>query len=181
MKNSENGYGWPHIAIHWLVALTVLSLFIVGLWMVGLSYYSPWYHRAPMIHQSVGVILVAVTLFRLFWRRYAGTPVSLSNHKAWEKRIAKLTHGILYLLIISMVFSGYLIATAKGQPFSFFGLPIPAVVTGIENLEHNAANFHEVIAFAIVIIAALHGLAAIKHHFIDKDITLKRMLRPTRN
>ncbi|MBX2858467.1 MAG: cytochrome b [Cellvibrionaceae bacterium] len=179
MKNSENGYGWLHITIHWLTALTVLCLFIVGLWMVGLSYYSTWYHRAPLIHQSVGTLLVLLTAFRLFWRAHAGMPTSLSNHKVWEKLVAKIVHGVLYLLIISMFFSGYLIATAKGQPFSFFGLPIPALITGIDNLEDMAADFHEIIAFSIVIIAALHGVAALKHHIIDKDTTLKRMLKPT--
>ena len=94
--------------------------------------------------------------------------------------MAKLAHGVLYILLISMFFSGYLIATAKGQPMSFFGLPIPAVITGIDNLEDIAADFHEKIAFAIVIIAIIHGLGSVKHHFIDKDTTLKRMLKPVK-
>jgi len=79
MKNTENTYAWPHIIIHWVVALTVFGLFFLGLWMVTLDYYSVWYHRAPLIHQSVGILLVLLMVFRLYWRRYAGVPKSPTN------------------------------------------------------------------------------------------------------
>ncbi|TVZ39450.1 cytochrome b561 [Alteromonadaceae bacterium 2753L.S.0a.02] len=177
LRNSEQNYGWLTIAIHWVTAVTVVGLFTLGLWMKSLDYYDPAYRLAPEWHKSIGVLLVVLTLFRLVWRFKSGVPRELNTHKAWEIVIAKLVHWYLYAAIISMFFSGYLITTAKGQSLEiFWSLSIPAVITGVDSLEYVAEEVHEVSAYSIIAIAALHALAALKHHFLDKDMTLKRML-----
>src|SRR5690606_834265 len=104
-KNTRSGYGLVAIALHWLVALTVIGLAILGLWMVDLSYYSPWYRSAPFWHRSVGLALFAVLLLRMFWRCFNPRPGQLPNHRRWELNLAALVHGLLYFLLFVIVIS----------------------------------------------------------------------------
>jgi len=88
-----------------------------------------------------------------------------------------LGHSVLYLGLFLVMMSGYLISTADGRAISVFGLfDVPAVITSIPNQADTAGLVHEYAAWALVILAVLHALAALKHHFIDRDATLRRML-----
>lgn len=86
-------------------------------------------------------------------------------------------HLLLYGLLFAIMISGYLISTAEGKPVDVFGvLPVPALFSGMGEQADLAGDVHLWLAWSVVILSALHGLAALKHHFIDRDITLKRML-----
>lgn len=173
-RNTLNSYGWISIGLHWLVAIAVIGLFGLGLWMVGLTYYDPWYRRAPDLHKGVGVLLFFVMLARLAW--HLGNPRPRFRGAPWEQRAARLAHGLLYLLLYALMVSGYLISTADGRAINVFGLfGIPATLTG-KNQEDIAGVVHEVLAYGVIALATLHAVAALKHHFIDRDNTLKRML-----
>ncbi len=176
LKNTESQYGLVMIVLHWATALGVVFLFALGLWMVGLDYYSEWYRTAPDVHKSVGFIVVVMVLFRLSWRLTQVMPAALANHKSWEKLVSQLVHAFFYLAIVSMFVSGYLITTAKGQALEVLGfINIPSVVSKAESLEHIASDVHLISAYVIIGVMVLHGLAALKHHFLDKDQTLMRM------
>lgn len=175
-KNSTQGYGLISIALHWGVAVAVVGLFTVGLWMHGLDYDNPWYNKAPYWHKSFGVLLIAIMMFRIVWRLANPVPAPLLGHKPWEKLGAKLVHFSLYALVLAMLPTGYLITTAKGHGLNVFNLfDIPAMITDVENMEDIAGETHEIIAFTIMGLAGIHALGAIKHHFINKDITLLRI------
>ena len=177
MLNQQNHYGWISVGIHWLTALCVFGLFALGLWMVDLSYYDDWYKLAPFIHKSIGVILFLLTLFRLVWRHVTVKPDALPEHSSWEKKAARLTHGLLYVLLFCVMLSGYLISTADGRPVEVFSLfSVPAVLQGIDKQEDIAGVIHFVLALLMMSVVFIHALAAIKHHVVDKDRTLKRML-----
>ncbi|GAB7194875.1 hypothetical protein OS11_11470 [Dickeya oryzae] len=80
------------------------------------------------------------------------------------------------MLLFSILISGYLISTAEGQPISVFGwFSVPATLSGIQNQADSAGKIHLYLAWSVVILSVLHALAALKHHFIDRDVTLKRM------
>lgn len=176
LKNSPSRYGLVAVLLHWLAALTIIGLFALGFWMVDLGYYDPWYHDAPFIHKSIGILLAILMLLRLVWRFYDSPPASINSHSLLEKKIASLAHRIIYLLAFLIVFSGYLISTADGKPIEVFNwFTIPALQTLIENQEDLAGTFHKWLAYLLIAIALLHALAALKHHFIDKDNTLKRI------
>ena len=177
LKNTRSGYGLVAISMHWLVALTVIGLAILGLWMVDLSYYSPYYRSAPFWHKSIGLTLFAVMLFRLLWRCFNPRPAHLPNHKRWELNLAGVVHVLLYLLLFVIVISGYLISTETGQGISFFGwFEVPALITGLTSQADRAGLVHYWVAIGVLGLAALHALGALKHHFIDRDDTLRRML-----
>lgn len=176
-KNSVSRYGALSISLHWLVALTVYGMFALGLWMVTLGYYDTWYHKAPELHKSIGMVLFAVMLIRVLWRFISPPPAPLSSYSALTRISAVVAHLLLYLVLFAILFSGYLISTAEGKPIMVFGvLPIPATLTGFGEQADVAGDIHLWLAWTVVIISVLHGLAALKHHFIDKDFTLKRML-----
>lgn len=177
LLNSSSRYGLVSVVIHWLVALAVFTLFGVGLWMTDLSYYSQWYQTAPALHKSVGVTLFAVMLLRILWRIFTPKPAPISTHSTAVRVLSSLGHGLLYLGIFVVMVSGYLISTAEGRGIKVFDLfEIPALITGLPNQADLAGDVHFYGAWGLVIFAGLHGLAALKHHFIDRDVTLKRML-----
>ena len=179
LKNTVTGYGWVAILLHWLTAVMVVSLFAVGWWMTELSYYDPWYREAPAWHKSFGVLLLGLWVVRLLWRWRNPKPVAISGHKHWERFLAKLVHTMLYGLILLVIISGYMISTADGRPVSVFGwFEIPAWHLDIDNQEDIAGVFHFYLACGLIALAGLHALAAIKHHLVDKDATLRRMISP---
>jgi len=170
-------YTLPQRGLHWITAITVIGLFAVGLWMTDLDYYDPWYHTAPFWHKSVGLSLAALVVVRLALRFAQGHPLALGSHKQWEKLLARFTHVALYLLLFGAFISGYLISTANNRPAPFFGLfEIPALFPAFAHQGKIAGKIHEICVWSLVILAGLHALAALKHHFIDRDTTLRRML-----
>jgi len=175
-RNSPSRYGLVSILMHWLVALAVFGLFGLGYWMVGLDYYSSWYKTAPDLHKSTGLVLLALMLVRLLWRWLSPPPSALPDHGRMTRLASKLGHGFLYLGLLLLMLSGYLISTADGRAIEVFGLfSVPATLTAIPNQEDVAGLVHEYLAWALVIFAGIHALAALKHHFIDRDRTLVRM------
>ncbi|ART80555.1 cytochrome b [Oceanisphaera avium] len=163
--------------LHWLSALLIIGLFIIGLWMRSLSYYDALYQVLPFWHKSVGFLLLGLVLLRLVVKMISTQPQPLASHKPWERRLANLVQWLLYGLLFAMFISGYLIATADNRPASFFGwFDIPVLMRAFPNQEDVAGLFHEYCAWVLIGLSLLHGLAALKHHFLDKDATLKRML-----
>ncbi|GAA5443351.1 cytochrome b561 homolog 2 [Microbulbifer sp. NBRC 101763] len=176
-RNNQTRYGWAAIALHWLMAPAIIGLFALGWWMRQLSYYDPWYQQAPNIHKSIGVLLLLLLVLRLFWRLINVTPQAEPNTPRWQTLVAKGAHQLIYLLLFAIMFSGYLISTADGRAIEVFGwFSLPATIQSIPNQEDMAGSVHEVLAWSLIILVAIHALAALKHHFIDHDSTLLKML-----
>lgn len=177
VRNSSSNFGVVAVAIHWLVAVAVFGLFGLGYWMVDLSYYDDWYRTGPDIHRSIGILLLLVMLFRLVWRLFNPLPRALPSHSRLEVLAAHGAHALLYVLIFVAMASGYLISTADGSAISVFNwFDVPSVTGQIKGMEDTAGLVHYWSTWALVVLAGLHGLAAIKHHLIDRDDTLRRML-----
>jgi len=177
MRNTQQHYGWISIIIHWLVALTVFGLFGLGFWMVDLTYYDSWYQTGPALHESIGITLLTLMVFRVIWRLIETQPEKLKTHTPLEQKSGHLMHIVLYVGLFLIMLSGYLISTADGRGITVFDLfDVPGLGSFIEGQEDLAGLFHEYAAYFIIAMAILHALAALKHHFIDKDKTLTRML-----
>ena len=177
LRNSSTRYGAVSIFLHWFVALAVFGLFALGLWMVGLDYYSTWRKDAPDLHKSVGLVLFAVMLLRVLWRLISPPPPTLASYDRLTRIGAKVGHGFLYVSLFAVMIAGYLISTADGVGIPVFGLfEVPALISGLPDQADLAGEIHFYLAWALVIVSGLHALAALKHHFIDRDVTLARML-----
>lgn len=179
LTNTRTGWGLVSIALHWLSAVAVVGLFILGWWMTGLGYYDSWYNIGPWWHRSVGILLLFATLLRIVWRVLQPTPKS--HGQRLERLAAELGHIVLYALLLGVLVSGYLISTAEGDPISVFGwFQVPALITGLPDQATLAGKVHWYGAIALMVLSGGHALAAIKHHWIDHNDTLARMFTPRR-
>ena len=176
LTNTTQRYGWISIVLHWLMALTLFGLFGLGLYMVELTYYDAWYKGSLDLHKAIGILLALTWMARLSWRFANPSPEELSD-KAWENKAAHLVHWVLYLLMLALFVSGYPISTADGRSISVFGwFEIPASLM-MDNQEDIAGVIHWGLAWSLMILVGLHAAAAVKHHVVDKDRTLVRMLK----
>jgi len=177
LKNTPGRYGYIAIALHWVLAIALIALYFVGDYMVELSYYDTWYHRAPKTHKEVGVIVAFLMVARLFWNVFQSGPEPLDKEAVKANKLAKFAHYLLYAFVFLMVISGYLISTAKGQGVDVFGwFELPALLSNNSGRAELAGETHELLGTAFIILVALHAVAALVHHFFFKDRTLKRML-----
>jgi len=177
LNNTNSKYGYVSIFFHWVSALTIFGLFGLGYYMVDLTYYHSWYKTAPELHKSIGIVFFSLMILRLIWRSKQITPNHLTSHSSLEQKAGKIIHSFLYLLIFVIMITGYLISTADGRGIEVFELmTIPAFGSIIENQEDIAGLVHKWLAYLLIVLATLHALAALKHHFIDKDNTLNRII-----
>ena len=175
MKTEVKNYNPIARLIHWLSAIAIIGLFAAGLWMVDLSYYSEWYRTAPHWHKSIGILLAGLTLIRLVWKSVTASPSVEGN--TLEKWAAKIVHGLMYIVLLILFTSGYLISTADGRAIDIFDwFAIPGAGALFEGQADLAGEIHFYAAWTLIILAGLHAMAALKHHFIDKDNTLRKMI-----
>lgn len=176
--NSQQNYGIVSIFLHWLMALLVMFLFILGVYMVQLDYYDAWYNSAPWWHKALGMFTLALLIIRIAWRMVTIQPEPLADY-LWQKRLARTVHLSFYITIMIVCLTGYLVSTAKGAPVEMFaGFKIPAVTQFDAGQAELSGWLHRVIAYSIIGLLTVHVLATLKHHFIKKDATLLRILFP---
>jgi cytochrome b561 len=176
-KNTPNHYGLISIILHWLIAAFCIALFVLGIWMVRLDYYDAYYTQAPYLHKSLGLVLLPILSLRLCWNGCNPRVAPEPAHTALEKRLARPVHLLLNTFILLIIISGYLISTADGKSIAIFDwLDIPASITDLAQQESRAGAFHRWLAYLLATLVVLHSLAALKHHIIDRDNTLNRMI-----
>jgi cytochrome b561 len=164
------------ITLHWLIAIAVLGMLGAGFYMIDMRI-SPDKLKIYMLHKSVGLSILALMLFRIIWRLTHRPPALPGSVPSWQRFASHASHALLYVLLLAMPLSGWLMNSASGFPTKLFGvLPLPQL---IEKSQSDFAFWqysHAVIAFSLCALIAIHVLAALKHHFIDKDVILRRML-----
>ena len=179
VKNTHSSYGLVTIVLHWSMAIFIIALFLLGLYMVELDYYSPWYVTAPYWHKTIGVLVTLLLLLRIIWQLINTKPIPLKNYSKWEITAAHLVHKAFYVTIFIVCVSGYLITTGRGADIEIAtGIQIPAILTVEQNTTDSAGEIHRIVAWMISALLLLHIMATAKHYFIDKDSTLKRILVP---
>ena len=177
IKNGQHDFGLITILLHWLIAAMTFGLFALGLWMTQLGYYDDWYQKAPTLHEGIGILFLIILLVRIIWRWVNPLPQPIPTLKRWEKLGSHLVHSMLNILLLVIAVSGYLVITAKGEPVQVFDLfSVPATLSGFSNQEDIAGELHLLVAWIMMVLAVSHALAAFKHHFINKDATLKRIM-----
>ena len=177
-RNTTERYGIVAQGFHWIVALCVIGLLIVGLLMTEMKQ-GPDMFKVYALHKSVGITVLVLAVLHLIWKLSNAHPRSLPTHQKWEKFLATLVHVFLYFAIIGMPLSGWIMSSAKGYPVNLFwieGLTLPNLVGPSEEVAKRANQFHELAAYALIAAIGLHFAGALKHHVIDKDSTLRRMI-----
>ncbi|MEP6906585.1 MAG: cytochrome b, partial [Pseudoxanthomonas sp.] len=177
LKNTADRWGPVSQAFHWLIVLLIAGLAIVGLVMGDLPK-TPKYFWVYTAHKSFGITVLVLVIARLAWRLYAGKPEPVPGTPTWQERIAGVTHGLLYALILVMPVSGWLYDSASGlRPFRWFGLfDMPKLSPPDESLRNLSHGVHEWGFWILLALVVAHAGAAFYHHYFQRDATLTRML-----
>ena len=162
--------------LHWLIALMIIGLFALGQYMSDLSM-SPSKLQLYSWHKWAGVTVFLLVLIRLGWR-LLHTPPALPAQMSKPQRLAShIGHAVLYLLMLAIPISGWLMSSAKGYQTVWFGVvPLPDLIGKDKQIGEALAELHESLNGLLMLIVTIHALAALKHHFIDRDDVLIRML-----
>lgn len=171
-------FGLISIINHWAVAVLFLSVLGLGFYLdyvgEGRMLRGPWME----VHKATGVILLVVASWRVFWRLRQGFPKDTIEMPAWQHLAAKLVHWILLFAIIAMPVSGILLSLFSERAINVFGLFIIPAQAENQQINWLSSIFHESFAYFAAFIVFMHVGAVVKHHVIDKDDTLQRMLSP---
>ncbi|MDH3644239.1 MAG: cytochrome b, partial [Gammaproteobacteria bacterium] len=175
---------WNRIAqwLHWLVAALIVTQFVLGqLAEAAAAAHQPARQLALLAnHKSVGITVLALAIVRLGWRWASTVPDLPAAMPRWQVRASKLTHWLLYLLIFALPVSGWLMSSASAYTVSWFNLvELPDLVSPDETLKEQLVSLHHLLATTLFVLATGHLIAALKHHFLDRDTVLARMLTPT--
>jgi cytochrome b561 len=169
------------IAFHWIVAFLIIANLALGLYTVGLPL-SPQKLRYFSFHKWIGVTVFALAAARLLWRLRHPAPALPDAMPAWEQRAAHATHGLLYFLFFAAPLTGWLFSSASGFQTVYLGLvPIPDLLSKDKALADALRLAHKSINYTMAAVIVLHIGAALKHHFVDKDDVLRRMLPRFKN
>ena len=174
--NQSIYYTRTAVRLHWLIALFIISTFALGLYMTGLPL-SPNKLKIYAWHKWAGVTIWLLVWLRLLWRITHRPPVLPTTMPAWQHTAATLAHLLIYLLMIAVPVSGWLMSSAKGFQTVYFAIvPLPDLVGKNKALGELLATVHEVLNFTMAGLVLAHAAAALKHHIIDRDDVLVRML-----
>ena len=174
MSNPQPRYHPVSMALHWLLALMIVGSLSLGLTMTELPF-SPLRLKLYNWHKWAGMTILMLSALRLLWRLAHRPPPDLPM-PAWQRRAAHATHGLLYALFFAVPLAGWAYSSAAGFPVVLYGmLALPDWVSPDRALAETIKPLHRALAYALGALIALHGAAALKHHWVDHDRLLRRM------
>ena len=178
-SNSTNSYGTFTKFLHWIMAIIIISLMIVGLYMTGLDDEDPSRRDLYHLHKVFGLMIIFLSVLRIGWIFISRPPQLPTSLKAHEIKLAKSAKHLLYLLILIVPASGYTMSTLLGYPVDVFGLfEFPMLFDKNKELGEIFRSTHWILAYFMIGIVTLHITGAMKHRLFDGDENdvLKRML-----
>ena len=194
--NKPKSYSNIAILLHWLIGVSIIFMFILGWFMESLPKEAPksssydlfnlgiftWElakETSPRsfyfnLHKSIGITLFLFIIFRIFWRLTHKPPALLSSMKSWENKLATSAHHGLYILMILIPLAGIIMSVASKYGIKWFGIKF---ISGLDipSVREIFYEFHQIFGLLILFILIFHIIGALKHTFIDKDGTLRRM------
>lgn len=175
MLNTTDRYGTLSLVMHWLTALLMVGVYL----LINLH---DWLGRTPTArameewHATVGVLILLLTLARLPLRLLQSTPAIKPPLVQWQHQLSILFHVALYGLMLSMPVIGWVLFSAEGHTVSMFGIALPALTAQDRAFAEQMKEVHEVIGNLGYLLIAVHTAAALFHHHVQRDNTLRRML-----
>ena len=183
-RNTGASWGWVARLLHWSMAGLILFQLGLGLYMVELTADLLERFRLTQLHKGWGTVIFALALIRLGWRiSHRAHPALPPATPRWQMRAAAASHALLYVLMLLLPLSGWVMASAaptqdllgiENMVFGLFALPDPWV-PGVQRIEDAAKAVHLAAAILLALVLAVHAAAALKHHLVDRDDVLARM------
>lgn len=174
-RNSRDTWGVASIGLHWLTFLLVAAAGGIGLWMEGLPRGLAKL-QVFALHKSIGTTVLVLTAVRLLWRLASRAPRALPDAPVWQHRLAALTHVALYAMLVAVPLSGWRYNSLAGYPLQFWKLfNLPALAATDLAAKAGAKELHELLFYVMAGLVAVHAAAALGHHYVWRDATLRRM------
>lgn len=183
-RSTSQRYDDIAVIFHWAIALLIIGLLIIGKYMSSLEENDPVRFVLTQWHKSFGITVLILSVLRLLWRFTHKPPPELASIAHWQQRAASLVHALLYALMFILPITGWIMVSASPLNLDtvlFNVIPWPHL-PGLDALEnrgdiaHAFQDYHEIVGTILIVILLAHTGAALKHHFLDKDKTLVRML-----
>lgn len=177
MNDTREQFSGKTVALHWVIALAMIGMVVFGLVLEDMPR-SDGKSALLQIHKSIGVVVLALALWRLTWRVRQGMPETVAALTAAQAKFMHATHGFLLLCTLLLPVSGMISSIGNAKAIKLFGLPfIPQLLeTKNELLAKIGGTSHAILGKLIIAAILLHVVAAVKHHVVDRDGTLRRML-----
>lgn len=174
-RNTTVSWGSFSKALHWIIVLLIINQWVIAERAESLTGLAKL--KTLGYHKSFGMTVLMLAVIRLVWRWANPVPDLRAETKPWERVLAHVSHVALYALIFAMPITGWLMSSAKTYSVSWFNLfAFPNLVGKSDSVFELTHDLHHLLFKALVVVAVLHALGALKHHFIDKNGVLKRML-----
>lgn len=170
MDQNYISYGTFAKFLHWTMATLILLNYILGLTLEKSNLYN--------FHKQTGLTILVLLIIRVIWRLTSPYPGAVESLSTMERYAAKLGHLALYLFMLAIPLSGILMVNSYGYPLKFWGVfTLPAIIGAqSDSASELISKVHEILANVMIAFVALHILAALKHHIIDKNEVLLRMI-----
>lgn len=176
LRNTEQAWGVPAKLLHWALAALVLVQICLG-WVAVSWRLSPTKLDLFVWHKSIGLLILLLMLVRIAWRSVNVTPALPAAMAPLERGAARLSHVLLYVLLLVMPVTGWIINSAANIPFRIFWLiPLPAIVQPDKALADATARVHLALFIVLALLLVVHIGAALRHHFVKHNDVLTRML-----
>lgn len=178
-QNTDDRYGAVAIVFHWLMALLMIGLLALGLYMVRLPDAGFNTKKIALIlyHKEIGLLVLVLFAARLAWRVTQILPRLVAHLPDWQKITARFVHLCFYALMFALPVTGWLMSSAAGIPVSFFGLfMLPDLLPRDDFLFQRLIDIHKWLGYGLILLICVHAGAALGHHFVFKDDTLRKML-----
>jgi cytochrome b561 len=178
LRNTQERYGAVASMLHWLMAIVLVALIVLGLYMVSLPDVGFDTKKIALIlyHKELGILALVLAALRLAWRVVNALPKLVEYLPEWQKVIARFVHLCFYALMFALPVTGWIMSSAAGIPVSFFGLfELPDLVSYSDRLFRTFIEIHKWLGYALIVLLLVHAGAALRHHLVLKDETLKKM------
>lgn len=175
-KNTNNTFGYVAKNFHWIVAILIIAMLVMGYFLENFP--QTIHEAAYNTHKTIGIIILALVILRLGWRWYNVQPGYSATLPLFYKIIVRLAHYAIYVVILLMPLSGWVMSTAAGHVPHFLGwfyFPLPGISQD-SALAGQMYQLHNTLAIVLIVLVSIHVLAALFHHFVLRDNVLTRML-----
>jgi len=181
LKNTQQRYGAVAIALHWLMALLLIGLIVLGLYMSSLP--DVGFNKQKLLlfvyHKEYGILALGLAMLRLAWRVGNVLPALVEGLPDWQQVAARFVHLCFYGFMFALPLSGWLMSSAAGIPVYVFGIRLPDLIAHNEYRFQLWIQVHKWLGYALIGFIVLHAGAALRHHFLNRDNTLKKILPGT--
>jgi cytochrome b561 len=174
-RNTNRSWGSLTKALHWIIVILIINQWVIAERAEELKGLEKL--QALSWHKSFGMTILMLAIIRLVWRWMNPVPDLRAETKPWERVLAKVSHVLLYALIFALPLTGWMMSSARNFPVSWFKqFQFPDLVAPSDQTFHQMNDLHHLLFGVLVVVALLHIAGALKHHFIDRNDVLKRML-----